>query len=297
MDDLRVLAAAYVAQQREMGMPDIICGPGASATALLRAFDKSDSGRPQPASPSPQKKSPAGPVQQKTSSPRLLPVSHLIGARKKTFPSPAAPAAENDPVRQALAELFHATKNCMECGLGKTRTKFVFGTGNPRARLMIVGEAPGRDEDLQGLPFVGAAGELLTKMLAAIDLDRKKHVFIANVLKCRPPDNRTPESSEILACGRILSGQIDIIKPTALLLMGRTAAQALLNTSESLGALRGKQHFVAGIPAFVTYHPAALLHNPANKTPAWEDLKKLKIIFSELGVYAASENERTVYNR
>jgi uracil-DNA glycosylase family 4 len=290
MDDLRGLVRAYVAQQREMGMPDIICSAGTNASALLKVFDKRDSGSPQRPVPASPIKSPAVPVSHKLPSPRLVPVSHLMETGNKNRSASAAPAAEEDPVRLALATLFRSRKNCTDCGLGKTRTKFVFGTGNPRARLMIVGEAPGRDEDLQGLPFVGAAGELLTRMLAAIDLDRKKHVFIANVLKCRPPDNRTPESAEILACVKILSDQIAIIKPKALLLMGRTAAHALLNTTESLGALRGKQHFVAGIPAYVTFHPAALLHNPANKVPAWEDLKRLKTIFTELGVYAASEN-------
>jgi DNA polymerase len=123
-------------------------------------------------------------------------------------------------------------------------------------------------------------------MLAAINIDRKKHVFIANVLKCRPPDNRNPESPEILACGRILDGQIDIIKPKVILLLGRTAAHALLKTSASIGALRAEAHSVNGIPAYVTYHPAALLHNPLNKKPAWEDLKKLQTVFTELGVYA-----------
>jgi uracil-DNA glycosylase family 4 len=286
MDDLRSLARAYVAQQKEMGMPDIFCAPGVNAALWLGAIDKHDSPRAPAPSHAPVKKPATVAAPQRPSTPRLLPVSHLLGAaQKKAGPAPAAAGAP-DPVRDALAALYHASKDCHECGLGAQRTKFVFGSGNPHAKLMIVGEAPGRDEDLQGLPFVGAAGELLTKMLAAINIDRKKHVFIANVLKCRPPDNRNPESPEILACGRILDGQIDIIKPKVILLLGRTAAHALLKTSASIGALRAEAHSVNGIPAYVTYHPAALLHNPLNKKPAWEDLKKLQTVFTELGVYA-----------
>jgi uracil-DNA glycosylase family 4 len=286
MDDRRALARAYVAQQKEMGMPDIFCTPGLDVALLLRTLDKNGPGRaPAPAS-APHKKPSTGSVPGAPSAPRLLPVSHLMGAApKQALPAPAA-ADVHDPVREALAALYHSTKDCRECPLHASRVKFVFGSGNPHAKLMIVGEAPGRDEDLSGLPFVGAAGELLTKMLAAINLDRKKHVFIANVLKCRPPENRSPESSEILACGRILSGQIDIIKPKVILLLGRTAAHALLKTTASIGALRAEPHSINGIPAYVTYHPAALLHNPSNKKPAWEDLKKLQTVFTELGVYA-----------
>jgi uracil-DNA glycosylase len=286
MDDLRALARAYVAQQKEMGMPDIFCAPGFDAALWLGALDRNDSVGAPGQAPAPQKKPAAGTAPQRPSTPRLLPVSHLMGTAPKKAQSSSVPADAPDPVRDALAALYHATKDCRECGLGNRRTKFVFGSGNPHAKILIVGEAPGRDEDLQGLPFVGAAGELLTKMLAAIKLDRKQHVFIANILKCRPPDNRNPESAEILACHRILQGQIDIIKPKVILLLGRTAAHALLNTAASIGALRTEAHSVNGIPAYVTYHPAALLHNPLNKKPAWEDLKKLQTVFTELGVYA-----------
>ena len=283
MDDRRSLAQAYIAQQKEMGMPDIFCTPGVNVAQWLEEIDKNDSPRVLAPSLAPAKKSAASPAPQRPSVPRLLPVSHLLGAvQKKAGPAAGAP----DPVRDALAALYHASKDCRECGLGALRTKFVFGSGNPHAKLMIVGEAPGREEDLQGLPFVGAAGELLTKMLAAINLDRKKHVFIANVLKCRPPDNRNPELSEILACGRILDGQIDIIKPKVILLLGRTAAHALLKTAAGIGALRAEAHSVNGIPAYVTYHPASLLRNQAYKRPAWEDMQKLQTVLMGLGVYA-----------
>ena len=187
--------------------------------------------------------------------------------------------------RSKLAALFHEEKKCSRCGLANLRTNFVFGTGNPDARLMIVGEAPGAEEDAQGQPFVGAAGELLTKMLAAISIDRKKQSFITNVLKCRPENNRDPAEAEILLCSSILSRQIDIIAPKVMLLLGKIAARAILNLSEPIAALRLRRHAYRGIPVFVTYHPAALLRNDSYRRPAWEDLKNLKTTLQELGIY------------
>jgi uracil-DNA glycosylase family 4 len=278
MGEQRALAKAYIAQQWEMGMPDFILSPRFDAALCLKTITApAPSATAQPFSPGPQ------PVKPDTK-PRPIPVSHLMV--KKTAAHTPAVADSNDPVRSALAALFHSTKNCADCGLSKSRIKFVFGSGNPHAKLMVIGEAPGHDEDVQGLPFVGAAGELLTKMLAAIKLDRKKQVFIANALKCRPPDNRTPESSELLACSRILSSQIDIIKPKVILLLGKTAAHALLDTTESIAALRVRSHSVHGIPAYVTYHPAALLRNQSYKRPTWEDMQKLETVLVELDVYA-----------
>lgn len=189
--------------------------------------------------------------------------------------------------RAVLAELFHQVKNCRQCGLGKTRKNFVFGTGNPEALFMVIGEAPGEEEDLQGQPFVGAAGALLTKMLSAIDIDRKKHVFIANILKCRPPQNRNPETAEVQACSGILSRQIEIIAPKVILLLGRIAAHALLDTTDSISKMRSSTHEYKGIPVFVTYHPAALLRNDSYRRPAWEDLQKLQKILKDVGVYDA----------
>ena len=181
-----------------------------------------------------------------------------------------------DPGRDALVKLYNENKNCKACGLGRMRKNFVFGSGNACAGLMVIGEAPGAEEDEQGLPFVGRAGELLTKMLAAIGCDRKKDVFIANVLKCRPPENRNPDADEILACRHILLSQIEIIKPRVILLLGRIAAHTLLDAAASIATLRTQSHTVAGVPAFVTYHPAALLRNEEHKRPAWEDLKKVQ---------------------
>ncbi len=187
--------------------------------------------------------------------------------------------------RHALKELFFSLQDCTKCNISKVRRKMVFGGGNAGASVMVIGEAPGEDEDNQGLPFVGLAGRLLTKMLGAIDLDRGKDTFITNILKCRPPGNRNPEDSEILACMPIVEKQIEIIAPKALLLLGRIAAHELLKTKESIARLRSQLHTYKEIPAVVTYHPAALLRNQQYKKPAWEDLQKLRKILTDMGVY------------
>ena len=161
---------------------------------------------------------------------------------------------------------------CMACGLSKTRTQTVFGVGDENADWMLIGEAPGAEEDRLGDPFVGQAGKLLDNMLAAIDLSRKKNVYIANVLKCRPPGNRNPEPEEVAKCTPFLLRQIALIKPKIVLAMGRFAAQTLLNTDASISSLRGKVHEYAGVPLVVTYHPAYLLRNLPDKAKAWEDL-------------------------
>lgn len=174
-----------------------------------------------------------------------------------------------------------AINECQKCPLGSTRNKFVYGVGNPHARLMLIGEAPGAQEDLQGEPFVGAAGQLLDKILAAIQLSRKE-VYIANVLKCRPPNNRDPQPSEMNECLPYLLEQIRLIQPKVLCSLGRVAAQALLQTTTPLGKLRNQWHDYHGIPMLVTFHPAALLRFPANKRECWEDMKTLRARYDEL---------------
>jgi DNA polymerase len=146
------------------------------------------------------------------------------------------------------------------------------GEGAATARLMVVGEGPGRVEDETGRPFVGPAGELLTKLLAAIELPRQQ-VYICNIVKCRPPENRQPQYDEIAACIPFLYRQIELVKPAVILAMGNTAAQSLLGTKQSLGALRNRVHRFRGIPVIVTYHPAALLRNPNWKRPTWDDVR------------------------
>ena len=174
-----------------------------------------------------------------------------------------------------LYDFYYETKDCQKCALGSSRTRYVFGAGNSQADLMFVGEAPGRDEDLQGIPFVGRAGQLLTLMLKSIQLDRND-VFIANVLKCRPPNNRDPLQEEIDKCETYLIKQIEIIQPKLIVTLGRFAAATLLRTKAALGVMREEIHHYKEVPLVVTYHPAALLRNPQLKKNSWEDLKKIR---------------------
>ena len=181
----------------------------------------------------------------------------------------------------SLKELNGHICNCQQCPLGASRTKFVFGIGNPGATLMVIGEAPGADEDAQGEPFVGRAGQLLNKILEAVKFKREE-VYIANILKCRPPNNRRPNPSEVEQCEPYLWRQIELIKPAIILCLGLTAAQTLLRTNSSMGNLRTSTHSYRNIPVIVTYHPAALLRNPGWKRPTWEDVQRLRTMHDEL---------------
>lgn len=192
--------------------------------------------------------------------------------------TPVGPSREEK--NTALAELYEKYKNCQNCPLGGLRTKLVFGAGNPDAQLMFVGEAPGFDEDQQGLPFVGAAGQLLTKIIEAMKLKRED-VYIANCLKCRPPGNRNPLPEEIASCSPILRRQIEIIRPKIICTLGKFAAQTLLGTEEPISRLRGRYFDYAGTKLLPTFHPAYLLRNPADKKLVWEDMKK---IMKDLGL-------------
>ncbi len=180
-----------------------------------------------------------------------------------------------------LEELYAEIHTCERCPLGKTRTKFVFGKGNPDADLMLIGEAPGADEDRLGEPFVGRAGKLLTDILKAINFSRDE-VYIANILKCRPPNNRDPLPSERETCMPYLMKQIELIKPKIILCLGRIAATTLLGTKLSLTKMRGEVYDFRGIKLMVTYHPAALLRNPQWKRPVWEDVQKLRKLYEEI---------------
>jgi DNA polymerase len=181
-------------------------------------------------------------------------------------PAPAAPATLGE-VREELGE-------CTRCKLHGHRTQIVFGVGNPKARLVFVGEAPGADEDAQGEPFVGRAGQLLTKIIQAMGMQRED-VYICNIIKCRPPNNRTPESDEILACSPFLLKQLRAIGPQFVCALGGPAAQTLLQTKEPISRLRGRFYDFHGIPLLPTFHPAFLLRNPYEKKTVWEDMKLL----------------------
>lgn len=181
----------------------------------------------------------------------------------------------------SIPDLFNKINNCQKCSLGSTRTKFVFGVGNPNADAMLIGEAPGHDEDIQGEPFVGRAGKLLNDILKAINF-RREDVYIANILKCRPPNNRDPLPLEMDTCIPYLHKQIELINPKVILCLGRVAANGLLNKKLSLGQLRESNYEFNGIKVLVTYHPAALLRNPHWKRGCWEDVQKFRKIYDEL---------------
>lgn len=197
-----------------------------------------------------------------------------------TVAAPAAVGADADPGWVSLVE---EVRDCVKCALRAGCTQTVFGVGNRRAEWMVIGEAPGAEEDRQGEPFVGRAGQLLNSMLLAIGLPREQ-VFIANVNKCRPPGNRDPRPEEVAACLPYLHRQIALIRPRLMLAVGRIAAQNLLATDTPIGRLRGKVHRfgAAGTPLVITYHPAYLLRSPTEKRKAWEDLKFARSVFRRL---------------
>ncbi len=185
---------------------------------------------------------------------------------------------KNKPVNTTEWDVLHqAVIQCTACGLDKTRTQTVFGTGCRNAKLMVIGEAPGSQEDQQGEPFVGRAGQLLNAMLESIGFDRSS-VYIANILKCRPPENRDPQPNEVNLCTPFLIKQIALIQPILLLAVGRIAAHFLLNTKTALGQLRGKVHSYGPLhtPLIITYHPAYLLRSPKEKSKAFHDLQQVQ---------------------
>jgi len=210
----------------------------------------------------------AGKVRASLESLRELGVHH-VDARW-----PAAKASARPGARPTLLQVREELGECTRCKLHSKRTQIVFGVGNPKAELVFVGEAPGADEDAQGEPFVGRAGQLLTKIIEAMGLKRED-VYICNILKCRPPNNRTPESDEILACQPFLLKQLQAIQPKFICALGGPATQTLLQTKEGITKLRGRFHDFHGIPLLPTFHPAYLLRNPSEKKTVWEDMKLL----------------------
>jgi DNA polymerase len=200
--------------------------------------------------------------------PRFDPVPGLSGSVKIDLADDRAARI----LRMEWPELKSAVKSCEACGLRKTCTQTVFGVGDEQADWLLVGEAPGAEEDARGEPFVGQAGRLLDNMLAAIGLSRGENVYICNVLKCRPPGNRNPEPFEVAQCSPHLLRQLELIRPKLILAMGRFAVQTLLGTEASIASLRGRLHRYQGVPLIVTYHPAYLLRNLPDKAKAWEDL-------------------------
>jgi uracil-DNA glycosylase family 4 len=212
---------------------------------------------------------------------RALSVAPVAEAAEQKTSAPTAAdrrgPAQTSPDWAALEE---AVRTCTKCALHKTRTQTVFGVGNRHAQWMFIGEAPGADEDAQGEPFVGRAGQLLNAMLAALGLKREE-VFIANVLKCRPPNNRDPQPGEVEQCEPYLIRQIELIQPKLIVALGRHAAHSLLKTDLALARLRGQRLSYQNIPLVVTYHPAYLLRTPSDKRKAWEDLRRARALLRE----------------
>lgn len=203
---------------------------------------------------------------------------------------PTAPAASAG--KSAYGDLFGAPGltqiredlgDCQRCKLAGGRTQIVYGVGNPEADLVFVGEGPGADEDRQGEPFVGAAGQLLTRMIAAMGFDRQD-VYICNVVKCRPPNNRAPEPDEVAACEPFLQRQLAAVKPRVIVALGKSAAAALLKTNAAISSYRGRFHSYQGVPLMPTYHPAYLLRTPSAKREVWEDLRKVMAELDRMGV-------------
>jgi len=197
------------------------------------------------------------------------------GAAPAAPTTPAAPIADGQRAGIASLDwegLASAVAGCRACGLCESRRNTVLGVGPARADWMVIGEAPGEQEDLKGEPFVGPAGQLLDNMLRAVGLDRRSNVYIANVLKCRPPGNRNPQPEEVAQCEPFLRRQVALVQPRVILAMGRFAVQTLLQSQEPIGRLRGRVHAYEGVPVVVTYHPAYLLRNLPDKAKAWTDL-------------------------
>ena len=275
--------ARQLAMLREMGLT--LWWPGAAPRGL------DGSRAPQRDASKPTESAPA------ESSARLAPESSPAAAAapvaQRTPPREPSPgprpstAPQQAPAPQALRPLGvetmawpalrEAVAGCQACKLCESRRNTVFGAGNEQAHWMIIGEAPGEQEDRQGEPFVGKAGQLLDRMLEAVGLTRdeappEQQVFIANVLKCRPPGNRNPLPEEVAQCEPYLKRQVELVRPKIIVAMGRFAVQSILQTQEPIGKLRGREHQYAGVPVVVTYHPAYLLRSPADKALAWEDL-------------------------
>jgi len=215
------------------------------------------------------------------------PAATAVAARTAASPLapavvPVAPAPPTAPPAERAAHLAQVgteASACTRCRLAEGRRTVVFGTGNPDADLMFIGEGPGAEEDRQGIPFVGPAGQLLTRIIGAIGLARGD-VYIANVVKCRPPGNRDPQADEVAACRGFLEEQVRLVAPRVLVALGRIAAQTLLGNELPVGRMRGSWHRVFGVPLRVTYHPAALLRNDALKRPTWEDMQVVRDVLS-----------------
>jgi uracil-DNA glycosylase len=258
------LLARYLLQRQSLGEDELVLDP--AALDSLRRLRSTGSGE--------------NPVDVAESGARPSPPPHQ--PRPESAPRPPRRPETSAPLVRigslnSLDELRDAAMGCVACGLSATRTTVVFGEGDPNARLVVVGEAPGADEDRTGRPFVGRAGRLLDTLLASIGFPRPT-VYICNVLKCRPPGNRNPRPDEVEACSPFLRKQIEFVRPEVILAVGTFPAQTLLGSTDPIGRLRGTLYEYEGVPLVPTYHPAALLRNPGWIRPVWEDLQRLRAV-------------------
>ena len=242
--------------QADMGMGEMVVGPGQICTPA-EAADLIDNAT------------------------KIVSAAEAIGMQKEEQVIPDQPKILSPSKYKSVVSHNRVICKCQLCPLGETRTKFVYGVGNPDADIMFVGEAPGADEDRLGEPFVGRAGKLLDKILVAMELSREV-VYIANILKCRPPANRDPQPDEMEKCMPYLREQIRLVKPKILCALGRIAAQGLLDTKTPLGKLRNQWHAFEGVPLMVTYHPAALLRFASYKKDTWADMQMLLARYKEM---------------
>ena len=217
-------------------------------------------------------------VNQEIVHPAPVPDSLVVKRNSSLFELPLNQQSSGESLESIRTDL----GDCRRCKLCSGRTNIVFGSGSSEAKLVFVGEGPGADEDAQGLPFVGAAGQLLTKIIEAIQLTRDQ-VYICNIVKCRPPSNRTPEEDEIAACSPFVFRQIESIRPRVICCLGAVAAQTVLGTKTAVGKLRGRFHDYRGIQVMPTWHPAYLLRNPNAKRDVWDDVKKIRALLDEVG--------------
>ena len=241
--------------------------------------------RPPPASAAPSLASQEANTPPQETPPSTSPSSGLssssVTAPRETPPSTSPPSPASRTEREArLAQLDQEIRNCQRCPLHRGRRQAVPGIGTLDPKVMAIGEAPGANEDAQGQPFVGRAGQYLDKWLQAINISRHSNAYIANIVKCRPPNNRDPEKGEVSSCRPFLDEQIALIVPRTILILGRIAAQHLFNTQESLAALRIRDHKYRNIPVFITYHPSAVLRNPNLRRAVWNDLQRLQLFLS-----------------
>jgi uracil-DNA glycosylase family 4 len=291
--DARGLLVRYLEQMQELGESEVYLSPemrlavrraqpstisSASASSTPRSAPTSSGEKPASA-PSGAKPSPSE-LAAAIPEPEVIQAT-LVVTRGSGTSDMFSKTASFDGC-SSLSELEKMSETCEKCELAQGRTKVVFGIGNPNATLMFIGEAPGRDEDLSGIPFVGRAGQLLDKVLAAADIARD-NVYIGNIIKCRPPNNRTPLTSEIDACMPYLARQLQCIKPSIICTLGLPATHTLLGVRGSMGSLRGKIYMAGDIVVVPTYHPAAALRDPRYKKPIWEDFLIVKREYDRAG--------------